>query len=113
MNAFEQKGDQMIVEFKPINIDKNINVKHITTANGLSQSYIYDIIEDENGLIWIATQDGLNVYDGKHFKYYRNDIIRAREVLQHQSVLVTQRYLELTSRQTEDTRREVALQLFT
>lgn len=47
------------------------------------------------------------------YKYYRNDIIRAREVLQHQSVLVTQRYLELTPRQTEQTRREVALQLFT
>ena len=46
------------------------------------------------------------------YKYYRNDIIRAREVLQHQR-LVTQRYLELTPRQTEQTRREVALQLFT
>lgn len=47
------------------------------------------------------------------YDYYRNDIIRAREVLQHQSVLVTQRYLGLTERQTQQTRREVALQLFT
>lgn len=47
------------------------------------------------------------------YDYYRNDIIRAREVLQHQSVLVTQRYLGLTERQTQETRREVALNLFT
>jgi len=57
-----------------ININENINVKHLTTADGLSQSYIYDLIEDSNGLIWIATQDGLDVYNGKNFKSYRNDI---------------------------------------
>ena len=43
------------------------------SLKGLSQSYVYDIIQDDNGFIWIATQDGLNRYDGKNFVYYRHD----------------------------------------
>ena len=47
--------------------------ERISIAEGLSQSYVYDIIQDHNGFIWIATQDGLNRYDGKNFVYYRHD----------------------------------------
>ncbi|GLX77538.1 diguanylate cyclase [Thalassotalea insulae] len=58
----------------PINIAKDIKVKHLTNSDGLSQSFVYDMIEDPEGLIWIATQDGLNIYNGKDFKHYRNNI---------------------------------------
>ncbi len=61
----------------PVNITKDIKVSHLNNSNGLSQSFVYDIIEDADGLIWIATQDGLNVYDGQHFKHYRNNINEA------------------------------------
>ncbi|MBA6294909.1 EAL domain-containing protein [Colwellia sp. MB02u-9] len=58
--------------------ENNINTPplkfdRISIAEGLSQSYVYDIIQDNNGFIWIATQDGLNRYDGKNFVYYRHD----------------------------------------
>jgi diguanylate cyclase (GGDEF)-like protein/PAS domain S-box-containing protein len=58
--------------------ENNINTpplkfEHISIAEGLSQSYVYDITQDNNGFIWIATQDGLNRYDGKKFVYYRHD----------------------------------------
>lgn len=58
--------------------ENNINTpplkfERISIAEGLSQSYVYDIIQDNNGFIWIATQDGLNRYDGKNFVYYRHD----------------------------------------
>ena len=58
--------------------ENNINhsplkFERISIAEGLSQSYVYDIIQDNNGFIWIATQDGLNRYDGKKFVYYRHD----------------------------------------
>jgi signal transduction histidine kinase/ligand-binding sensor domain-containing protein len=39
---------------------------------GLSQSSIISIIQDKQGFIWFATQDGLNRYDGRnidHFNY--------------------------------------------
>jgi len=56
------------------NINSNpLKFERISIADGLSQSYVYDIIQDKNGFIWIATQDGLNRYDGKNFVYYRHD----------------------------------------
>jgi len=58
----------------PVNFDTNLKVEHITTAQGLSQSYVYDIIQDEESYIWMATQDGINKYDGNKFIYYRNNI---------------------------------------
>ncbi|MFT6248284.1 MAG: diguanylate cyclase (GGDEF)-like protein/PAS domain S-box-containing protein [Cognaticolwellia sp.] len=56
------------------NINQNpLKFERISIAEGLSQSYVYDITQDQNGFIWIATQDGLNRYDGKNFVYYRHD----------------------------------------
>ncbi|NVK75439.1 MAG: response regulator, partial [Oceanospirillaceae bacterium] len=37
---------------------------HLTVSDGLSQGSVYDLIQDDKGLIWIATQGGLNLYDG-------------------------------------------------
>lgn len=59
---------------KAANINQSpLKFERISIADGLSQSYVYDIIQDKNGFIWIATQDGLNRYDGKSFVYYRHD----------------------------------------
>ena len=59
----------------PASFDENLKFKHITAADGLSQSYVFDIIQDQDGYIWLATQDGLNKYDGTKFKYYRSNIV--------------------------------------
>lgn len=45
----------------------------LTTSDGLSQGYIYDIVQDQDGFIWFATKDGLNRYDGYTFKIYTYD----------------------------------------
>ncbi len=42
-------------------------------AKGLSQSTVTSVIQDSKGFLWIATQDGLNRYDGYSFKPYRNN----------------------------------------
>lgn len=39
----------------------------------LSNSLIFDIHQDHNGVIWIATEDGLNRYDGAKFTIYKHD----------------------------------------
>jgi signal transduction histidine kinase/ligand-binding sensor domain-containing protein/DNA-binding response OmpR family regulator len=46
---------------------------HITTADGLSQSSVVVIHQDDLGLIWIGTRDGLNKYDGTEFTVYKNE----------------------------------------
>lgn len=43
-----------------------------TIKDGLSNNDLWDVEQDQNGFLWIATQDGLNFYDGYSFKSYKN-----------------------------------------
>ncbi len=45
---------------------------HLTIEEGLSQSTINDILQDQKGFLWFATEDGLNKYDGYDFTVYKN-----------------------------------------
>ena len=45
----------------------------ISTAQGLSQGMVFDILQDTEGFIWVATKNGLNRYDGYSFKIFTND----------------------------------------
>ena len=50
----------------------SIRFERFDTQDGLSQMSIDDILQDKHGFLWIATQDGLNRYDGYQFKIYRS-----------------------------------------
>jgi signal transduction histidine kinase/DNA-binding response OmpR family regulator/ligand-binding sensor domain-containing protein len=45
----------------------------ISTAQGLSQGMVFDLLQDKDGFIWAATKNGLNRYDGYSFKVFTND----------------------------------------
>ena len=45
----------------------------LSIEQGLSQNSINSIIQDNEGYIWIGTQDGVNRYDGYNFKIFRHD----------------------------------------
>lgn len=45
----------------------------ISVEQGLSQSTVYSITQDEQGFIWIGTQDGLDKYDGYQFITFQYD----------------------------------------
>ena len=49
-----------------------IKFDHYSIENGLSQSVVLDIVQDKNGFLWFATQDGLNRFDGYEFKVFKN-----------------------------------------
>jgi len=48
---------------------------HLTVADGLSQASVNDVLQDSQGFIWLATENGLDRYDGanlRRFKLERN-----------------------------------------
>ncbi|UCE93682.1 MAG: hypothetical protein JSV73_12935, partial [Flavobacteriaceae bacterium] len=51
---------------------------HYGLEDGLSQVTINDMVFDDSGFLWIATQEGINRFDGKlfkHYKYSKNDTL--------------------------------------
>jgi len=52
---------------------QNIQFKHLTTNDGLSQSWVHSVIQDKYGFMWIGTEGGLNRFDGNSFKIYKNN----------------------------------------
>jgi serine phosphatase RsbU (regulator of sigma subunit)/ligand-binding sensor domain-containing protein len=50
-----------------------IKFNNYSTIDGLSNSTIQRIYQDNFGYIWLGTNDGLNKYDGYNFQVYRDD----------------------------------------
>lgn len=46
-------------------------VKHFSVNDGLAQGNVMNIIQDQKGLIWFSTWNGLNKFDGYTFKTYK------------------------------------------
>lgn len=46
--------------------------KHLTTDQGLSHDNIHCITKDKQGFMWFGTMNGLNRFDGVHFRNYTN-----------------------------------------
>lgn len=46
---------------------------HLDVADGLASNRVNDILQDHEGFWWIGTANGLQRFDGKEFKTYRND----------------------------------------
>lgn len=50
-----------------------ISFSQLTIDDGLSQNTVNDIIQDDIGFIWFATQEGLNRYNGLSFRNFLED----------------------------------------
>jgi ligand-binding sensor domain-containing protein len=40
-------------------------LQHLTTADGLPEDSVYTTLQDSQGFVWLATEDGLVRYDGR------------------------------------------------
>ena len=47
-------------------------IQHLDNRNGLSNSAINHIFQDSENIIWVATWDGLNMYDGTEFHVFNH-----------------------------------------
>ena len=47
------------------------NQQHFGVEEGLPQSFITGITQDEDGFIWFGTLDGLCRFDGRVFKTFK------------------------------------------
>lgn len=53
--------------------ENDVKFYHISPDEGLSQATVYDIIQDQDGYIWIGTAEGLNRYNGRTFDVFLNN----------------------------------------
>jgi len=51
---------------------KDIKFERISVEQGLSNGIVHCILQDHQGFMWFATEDGLNKYDGYKFTTYRH-----------------------------------------
>lgn len=52
---------------------EQISFSSISLNEGLSQSTVFSIAQDNTGNMWFATYDGVNKYNGYHFTAYQHD----------------------------------------
>ena len=55
----------------PLIEGNGIRFTHYSTEQGLSQSRVSNILQDDQGFMWFGTYNGLNRYDGYNFKVYK------------------------------------------
>lgn len=64
--------------------EPNLNFRHYTINEGLSQNTVFCLLEDRDGIIWMGTADGLNKFDGYDFKYYKHEFRNAYSISNNQ-----------------------------
>ncbi|MBL7960125.1 SMP-30/gluconolactonase/LRE family protein [bacterium] len=51
----------------------NVKFHHISLEQELSHGTVYSILQDRKGFLWVATEGGLNRYDGYEIKTFMHD----------------------------------------
>ena len=60
------------IELPVVDAD-DLRFARLSTAQGLSQTRVQQIVQDDEGFLWFGTQYGLNRYDGYTFKVFAHD----------------------------------------
>ncbi len=58
----------------------SLKFERITPQEGLSHNIVYGALQDQQGFLWFATQDGLNRYDGYEFRKFQHDPLDAQSI---------------------------------
>jgi ligand-binding sensor domain-containing protein len=60
----------------PVIDGNDIRFSRLSTAQGLSQTRVLQIVQDDQGFMWFGTQYGLDRYDGYEYKVFAHDPAR-------------------------------------
>jgi ligand-binding sensor domain-containing protein/serine phosphatase RsbU (regulator of sigma subunit) len=60
---------------------QDYNFRNFSSEDGLAQSYVYSIIQDVHGYLWIGTENGVSRYNGFKFENYLNSDTSADNVI--------------------------------
>ena len=61
----------LLISWLSVQSQKQVTFRPLSVKDGLSQNSAISITQDRTGFLWIATQDGLNKYDGRSFEKYK------------------------------------------
>ena len=64
----------------PVVEGSGLRFRRLSTADGLSQTRVAQIVQDDHGFIWFGSQYGLNRFDGYEFKVFVHDPRRANSL---------------------------------
>jgi signal transduction histidine kinase/ligand-binding sensor domain-containing protein/CheY-like chemotaxis protein len=57
----------------PLPAERPVYFEHLTMRDGLSESTVEGVLQDSQGYLWLATESGLNRYDGYSVRVYRRE----------------------------------------
>ena len=57
----------------PLPAERPVYFEHLTMRDGLSESTVEGVLQDSQGYLWLATESGLNRYDGYSVHVYRRE----------------------------------------
>jgi hypothetical protein len=67
----------LVILFHLLNISICVSqykeIEHFSISNGLPSNTIYMTVEDNKGFLWIATEQGVARFDGKHFQLFATE----------------------------------------
>jgi hypothetical protein len=58
----------------PVSDGNGLRFKRFSTEDGLSQTMVTQMVQDNQGFIWFASLYGLNRYDGYKFKVFKHEL---------------------------------------
>jgi len=60
----------VLLQLSIFSFGRSFNILHWGLEDGLSNSLVVDLAYDKHGNLWIATEAGLNMFDGRRFMSY-------------------------------------------
>ena len=70
-------------------LEARVYFRNIDVKDGLSQTSVLSIFQDELGRMWFGTLEGINIYDGEKIKSFKGTSFREKGIMGNQIKFIT------------------------